>query len=162
VTWSCFFFVSSSLNVVRYASKTSSRCRTILTLRSTEASDLCIVILGAKRRICETARYEPAQIEGWLYYEIKFNAKQDDSFTIKNVAYYEHITFTSMVGTFCYFRRTLHVLRLLWNSLSKMIIRKHMSDYGPVFVLYVLSLPKFGRQMHDNKKNDNCFMVETL
>jgi len=50
------------------------------------------------------------------------------------------------------FHNNLHVLRFLWNSLSKMIIRTHMWDYGPVYVLYLLSLSKFERQMHDNKK----------
>jgi hypothetical protein len=63
-----WFYVSLQLcNVMRYASTTRSSCHIILTLPSIEGSEWSVFTFGVTTRICETANYEPAESEGWVY-----------------------------------------------------------------------------------------------
>ena len=57
----------SSLNIMRYGSKTRLSCRKILMLLSIDGSKSYILIVWATPRICEDAEYEPEASEGCAY-----------------------------------------------------------------------------------------------
>jgi hypothetical protein len=66
----CFFHFSP-LKILRYGSKNCWSCRKFLLLLSTERSGWCTVFwLLVNPWICEAAKYEPAKMEGWMYYEM--------------------------------------------------------------------------------------------
>ena len=62
-----FFFPLSTY--LRCGPKTCSLCRTTLILQSTERTEFYIFILGATPWIWETAKYEHAKNERWLFYQ---------------------------------------------------------------------------------------------
>jgi hypothetical protein len=54
-------------NITRHSWKTCFICRTVVILVSIAGSEWCIFILGAIPRIFETAKYEFAKSEEWVY-----------------------------------------------------------------------------------------------